>query len=144
MFIYLIKSVYGPQLYRLFSQDGCARGRYYIPGNMEYYSNSLLTIVFNFLSKKNILSLNFLKFRGLYVFCKWGSPLILAFAYRNNYLSLDSIHLLTKLTCLFGFVVFSTLVIRGLGRIRNPYYLDFIKQYTEINGKTNSDQKKVR
>ncbi|RNA01710.1 abhydrolase domain-containing 16A [Brachionus plicatilis] len=124
MFIYLIKSVYGPQLYRIFSQDSSTRGRYYIPGNLEYYSNSLLTL-----------------FRGLYVFCKWSSPLILAFAYRNSYLSLDGMFSLTKLACLFGVVVMSTLASRGLGRCRDPDYLEFIKQYTEVNRKKNFAEK---
>lgn len=116
MFVYLIKSVFGPELYRIYKNETSSRGRCYIPNNLEFYSNSILSF-----------------FRGFYVLCKWSSPIILAYAYRNDYFTLEGLYSLTRLACIFGFVVISTYISRSVGRCRNPDYIEFIQQYTEIN-----------
>ncbi|CAF0819931.1 unnamed protein product [Brachionus calyciflorus] len=114
MLVYLLKNIFGPELYRIYNQN--SRGRHYIQNNLEYYSNSILSL-----------------FRGFYVFCKWGSPIILAYAYRNDYFTLQGLYSLTRLACIFGFMVITTFLTRSLGRCRNPDYIEFIQQYTEIN-----------
>ena len=86
------------------------------------------------------------KFRGLYVFCKWTSPAILAFAYYRGYFSYEGLESITFMAYFFGIIFISTYVTRGISRCSNADYKLFIEKFTQMNKSTasSSDRKVMR
>ena len=74
-----------------------------------------------------------LQFRGLYVLCKWTSPVILAFAYYRGYFSYEGIESISFLAYVFGVVLITTYVARGFGRCSNLDYKNFMDKFSQLN-----------
>lgn len=45
--VYLVRSILGPELYRVYKQGQTFMGRHYQPNNLEYYSNTVISLVKN-------------------------------------------------------------------------------------------------
>jgi hypothetical protein len=86
----------------------------------------------------------FEKFRGLYVFCKWTSPAIMAFAYYRGYFTYEGLESVSFMAYFFGIIFISTFVARGFSRCSNADYKSFIEKFSQMNkSTTNSSDRKV-
>jgi hypothetical protein len=68
--------------------------------------------------------------------------MLLGYGYRRSYFTLEGLVMLTRLSCVFGFILISAYIIRGFGRSINEEYKAFIDQYNNANVSP-SDNKKV-
>jgi len=116
----LFKSISGPELYRIYKHSGQSiPGRYYQMNIYEYLSSSFITF-----------------FNGLCAFCKWSSPVLLAFAYSRGYFSIEGLNTLCHLAFLVGAFLGVSYVSRGYGRLINPDYQTFIERLANTSTDT--------
>jgi hypothetical protein len=84
-------------------------------------------------------------FRGIYVFCKWTSPVILALAYYRGYFTYDGMYSLWRLTYFATICLASSYFARALGRYSNKDYTTFINKFAHLNkNPTEKALRKVR
>ena len=115
MVVYLIRSVFGPELYKIY-KHGQVMSKDYAPKDLEFYSNYMISI-----------------FRGFYVFCKWTSPVILAYVYSRDYFTLEGLNSILNLASVLGVIIGSCYMARAFGRWSNPDYQQFLKRFIEYN-----------
>lgn len=122
----LIKSVLGPELYRIYKQYGKQDipGKNYQMNNLEYLSSSFITL-----------------FHGFCSICKWTSPVLLAFAYSRNYLTFDNLYSLCNMAFILGGILLTNYALRGWGRLVNQDYQLFIRKYYDIKNRKSITEK---
>ena len=82
------------------------------------------------------------KFNGLCAFCKWSSPVLLAFAYSRGYFSIKGLHTLCHLAFVMGAFLGGSFIVRGYGRLINPDYQSFIERLARSSA-DNAEKKKL-
>ena len=132
----ILKCIYGPELYRIYRLISSGSVNY--SGNaLERYSSTIITSVS--LRLKNfhtlfisIFSLYFLNFQiqtALSVSI-YASPLIMTWLYRRDFFTSEGLAYLTKVGFGITLVYICAFYVRGIGRVFNPVYRQFIDVHT--------------
>jgi len=109
----IFKCIYGPELYRIYRLISSGSVSY--SGNaLERYSSTIMTSI------QTALSVSI-----------YTSPIIMTWLYRRDYFTSEGLAYLTKTVCGITMVYLCAFYIRGIGRVFNPVYRQFIDVHTK-------------
>ncbi|GFU16528.1 hypothetical protein NPIL_547091 [Nephila pilipes] len=106
------RCVFGPRVYRLYKNES-SQGKDYTGNPLEHYSDGIV--------RTALFSLSMAWSLGLYT-----SPLLASLMYRRGYFTTEGMITLYKLSSTVGLIFFVSMFIRGVGRIMNSDYLNFV------------------
>ncbi|GFR31373.1 hypothetical protein TNCT_473981, partial [Trichonephila clavata] len=106
------RCIFGPRVYRLYKNES-SQGKDYTGNSLEHYSDGIV--------KTALFSLSMAWSLGLYTF-----PLLASLMYRRGYFTTEGMITLYKLSSTVGLIFFVSMFIRGVGRMMNSDYLNFI------------------
>ena len=129
----ILKCIYGPELYRIYRLISSGSVNY--SGNaLERYSSTIITSVslrlenFSYLIHIYFFHYYFLNFQiqtALSVSI-YASPLIMTWLYRRDFFTSEGLAYLTKVGFGITLVYICAFYVRGIGRVFNPVYRQFI------------------
>ncbi|GFS55301.1 hypothetical protein TNIN_116731 [Trichonephila inaurata madagascariensis] len=106
------RCIFGPRVYRLYKNES-SQGKDYTGNSLEHYSDGIV--------RTALFSLSMAWSLGLYT-----SPLLASLMYRRGYFTTEGMITLYKLSSTVGLIFFVSMFIRGVGRMMNSDYLNFI------------------
>ena len=71
----------------------------------------------------------------------YTSPAIATVLYKRGYLVIESLALVTKVLIGLGLIATSSYLIRAIGRLNNPVYLEFNRALAAVTKNLNKDTK---
>ena len=130
----ILKCIYGPELYRIYRLISSGSVNYF--GNaLERYSSTIITSVSLRLSRKLFVSYSYLFFHYYFLNFQiqtalsvsiYASPLIMTWLYRRDFFTSEGLAYLTKVGFGITLVYICAFYVRGIGRVFNPVYRQFI------------------
>jgi len=116
---YIIRSVFGPTLYRIYQASGPVQGTPgipYVSGTAERYGSMIIAVI-----------------NSMFTMGYYSSPFWISVAYRRDWFSTQGLLTIAEILVGFGCLYTTALCLRAVGRGTNPTYRQFLDVLSEAH-----------